>query len=121
MWLRSAMIQVLVMAQSQQAGRDKWRAVAEQLPPNALVTVRLTTGERVEGHVAQVTADALHLNPKTRIAVPVRVFAFDTIQSIDREKEGRSPGRKALTVLMWVGIGLAAYIAVGGLAVVAAR
>jgi hypothetical protein len=104
MSLRSALIHALVMAlatssvmaQLRQDPSDVWRAFAEQLPPGALVSVHLKNGKSVEGHLVQVTADALHLNPKARIAVPVRVFAFDTIQSIDREKEGRSPGAKVL-------------------------
>lgn len=117
MLLRPAMIHVLaialatspLMAQQPQSPSDEWHTFVERLPPGTPVTVHLKSGERVEGHLVEVTPDTLHLNPTTRIAVPVRVFAFDAIQSIERKKEGMSPGAK---VAIWTAIITGALIGV---------
>jgi hypothetical protein len=101
-----------VTAQERQDPLNHWRAFAEQLPPGALVTVHLRSGERVEGHVIEVTAEALHLNPKTRVAVPFRALRFDAIESIDRRKEGMSAGAK---VLIWTGIVAGALLGTFGM------
>ena len=64
----------------------------------SFVAVALRSGERLEGHVLQVSAEGLYLTPKTRIPVPVRILPFDGIQSIERQKERMSPGARTL---MW--------------------
>jgi hypothetical protein len=89
---------------------DVWRAFAEKLEAGALVTVRLQNGAKVKGHLIQVAGDMLRVKPKTRIPVPIRDLPFADIESIQRQREGLSPGVK---VLIGVGIGAAAIL--GGL------
>ena len=42
-------------AQPRPSTADAWRGFAEKLPSGAFVAVALTSGERLEGHVLQVS------------------------------------------------------------------
>jgi hypothetical protein len=86
---------------------ELWRTFAERLEPGALVTVRLKDGSRFKAHLIKVSAEALDVKPKTRIPVPVRAVPLDTIESIQPEKQGMSPGAK---VALGVGLGLASAL-----------
>jgi hypothetical protein len=99
--------------------QDLWRSFAEKLPPGAFVVVRLSNGSTVKGHLVQVAPDTITVLAKTRLPVPARALAFADIASIDRQKEGMSPGAKVLA-----GVGAAgaavflvflAAVAAGGL------
>jgi len=98
------------MAKQRLEPPDVWRAFAEKLEAGALVSVRLQSGAKVKGHLIQVAGDTLRVKPKTRIPVPIRDLPFADIESIQRQKEGLSPGVK---VLMGIGIGAGAIL--GGL------
>jgi hypothetical protein len=118
MRIKSIVIHLLVllmaapstMAQQRREPADVWRAFAEKLEAGAFVSVRLQNGAKVKGHLIQVAGDTLRVKPKTRIPVPIRDVPFADIESIQRQREGLSPGVK---VLMGVGIGAAAIL--GGL------
>ena len=118
MHLKSIVIHLLVllmaapsaMATQRRESPDVWRAFAEKLEAGAFVSVRLQNGAKVKGHLIQVAGDTLRVKPKTRIPVPIRDVPFADIESIQRQREGLSPGVK---VLMGVGIGAAAIL--GGL------
>jgi hypothetical protein len=98
------------MAKQRRESADVWRAFAEKLEAGAFVSVRLQNGAKVKGHLIQVAGDTLRVKPKTRIPVPIRDVPFADVESIQRQREGLSPGVK---VLMGVGIGAAAIL--GGL------
>lgn len=98
------------MANQHRESADVWRTFAEKLETGAFVSVRLQNGAKVKGHLIQVAGDTLRVKPKTRIPVPIRDVPFSDIESIQRQREGLSPGVK---VLMGVGIGAAAIL--GGL------
>ena len=98
------------MARQRLEPPDVWRAFAEKLEAGAFVSVRLQSGAKVKGHLIQVAGDTLRVKPKTRIPVPIRDLPFADIESIQRQKEGLSPGVK---VLMGIGIGAGAIL--GGL------
>jgi hypothetical protein len=95
---------------------DMWRTFAEKLDPGALVTVRLKDGSHFKGHLIQVSPEALQVKPKTRIAVPVRAVPLGAIESIQREKDGMSPGAK---VALGVGVGAATFLILAFLAFMA--
>jgi hypothetical protein len=82
---------------------DVWGRFAERLGPGALVTVRLKDGSHFKGHLIAVSSDALQVKPKTRIAVPIRAVPLDAVESIERERDGMSPGSK---VALGVGVGV---------------
>jgi hypothetical protein len=50
----------------------------------------------------QVTADAVSIKPRTRIAVPIRDIPFSRIDQIETRRPGMSPGAKVL-----IGVGVA--------------
>ena len=81
---------------------DAWRALAERLQPGAPVDIHLKDGTRVQGQLVQVTADAVSVKPRTRIAVPIRDIPFSTIDQIEMRRPGMSPGAKVL-----IGVGIA--------------
>jgi hypothetical protein len=83
--------------------QDVWGRFAERLGPGAFVTVHLKNGSHIKGHLIAVSADALQVKPKTRIAVPMRAVPLDAIESIEPKHEGMSPGSK---VALGVGVGL---------------
>jgi hypothetical protein len=76
---------------------DAWRAFVEKLEPGAYIRIRLTDHTQVKGHFIPSTGDSVRIKPKTRIPVPLRDVQFIDIESIDRQKEGWSPGTKVLT------------------------
>ena len=95
------------VAQTPQDAADMWRSFAQKLNAGALVSVRTHDGKYVEGHLIQVTNDAVRINPRTRIQVPVREIAFTDIDKIDPRRDRWSPGAK---VLLGVGIGAGAAL-----------
>jgi hypothetical protein len=100
MLLRSAVAFALAFTLAAPTARaqdqDLWRSFAEKLPPGALVVVQLSNGATVRGHLVQVTPDTITVLPKTRLRVPARALAFADVASIERQKEGMSPGAKVL-------------------------
>ena len=116
MKLRSGIIYLLVgllagpTAHAQpQDSAAMWRTFAQQLPVGALVRVRTRDGRNLEGHLVQATGDAMRLNLKTRMPVPIREIAFADVDTIDRRQEGWSPGAK---VFLGIGIGAGAALIV---------
>src|SRR5215470_5014529 len=122
MSLRSVVALALVFAFVASAARAQdqnlWRSFAEKLPPGAFVVVRLSNGSTVKGHLVQVADDTVTVLPKTRLPVPARSLAFADIASIDRQKEGMSPGAKVLVGVGSVGAAVfllfLAAVAAGG-------
>ena len=93
---------------SQREPAEVWRSFAEKLEAGAFVRVRLVGHRQVKGHVVMVDGDILRLKPKTRVPVPIRDLQFADIESIDRQQEGWSPGKKIL-----VGAGIGGGIVLG--------
>ena len=85
----------LAMA-AQREPAEVWRSFAEKLEAGAFVRVRLVDHKQVKGYVVMVDGDILRLKPKTRVPVPLRDLKFVDIESIERQKEGWSPGKKVL-------------------------
>jgi hypothetical protein len=105
--LVAALLTFPAAVQAQQDAPDMWRAFAQKLDAGTLVGVRTRDGTFVEGHLIQVTNEAVRINPKTRIRVPVREIAFTDIDKIERRRDRWSPGAK---VLLGVGIGAGATL-----------
>lgn len=118
MHIKSIVIHLLVllmaappaMARQRRDLPDVWRGFAERLEVGSFVNVRLLSGEKVKGHLIEVGGDVMRIKPKTRIPVPIRDLPFANIESIERQKEGLSPGVKVL-----IGIGVGAGAILGGL------
>ena len=103
-------------ASAQGREADTWRTFAGQLEPNAFVSVRLKSGKSFRGHIVRVSDDAIQVNPKARVAAPLRHVAYQDITSIKRQKEGGwSPATKVL-VVVGVSAGVLAALAMAAMA-----
>ena len=100
------------MAKPRQESPAVWRAFAEKLEAGAPVKVTLHDRTKVKGYFVMIDGDTLRVKPKTRIPVPIRDFRLSDISSIDRMREGWSPGAKVLTGV-GVGAGAIFLIALG--------
>ena len=103
---------------AQQNDAEAWRTFAQQLPANAFVRIKLTDGTNLRAYVVQATDEGLRVNPKTRVAVPLRQLSYGDIVSIERQKVPKwNPASK---VLLGVGIAVGvlymiAFAALAGL------
>ena len=81
---------------------EAWRAFAGQLESNAFIKVRLSSGKSFRGYVVGADEHELRVNPRTRVAEPLRRLAYSDIVSIERQKEPKwNPAAK---VLLGVGV-----------------
>jgi len=98
----SALLAAPLHAQSVRDG-EAWRACAASVEPNAGTKVRLTSGKSFRGYVVGADDHELRVNPKTRVAEPLRRLAYSDVVSIERQKESKwNPATKVL-----VGVGVA--------------
>jgi len=124
MKIRSTLICILIVllaspafASHRQEPPEVWQGFAQKLEAGAFVEVRLKDGTKVKGNFIPSSGDTFRLRPKTRVQVPIRDFPYVDIESIDRKREGWSPGTK---VLVGAAIGIGAAVvgifiyAVGG-------
>ena len=104
-------------AAAQDPSRD-WKPLASSLKPGAHVELDLADGTHIEGTVLGQDVDLLVVSPRTRIPVAPWRIAYGEIRAIDvksSQREGMRPGTKEL---IGIGVGLAAVL-VGGLIAVA--
>ena len=100
--------------QQQQEPPEVWQAFAQKLESGAFVKVRLKDGKQVKGFFIPSSGDTFRLRPKTRVPVPIRDFKFVDIESIDRQREGWSPGAKVVTGAA-IGVGTVLVLAFAAL------
>jgi hypothetical protein len=81
-----------------------WRTFAEKLEVGARINVRLDDGRRINATFVQATPDALLIQPRARVPVPVQSVPYGAIASIERDAPGMNAGKAAL-------IGVAAGVA----------
>jgi hypothetical protein len=74
------------VAQTPQDAADMWRSFAQKLNAGALVSVRTHDGKYVEGHLIQVTNDAVRIN-QDEDSSPGSQIAFTDIDKIDRRRD----------------------------------
>jgi translation initiation factor IF-1 len=95
-------------AQERVADGSVWHSYVEKLEPNAYVRVRLADGNSLKGHIVEVRDDGFRLNPKTRVAVPVRNLAYGDVASVDVLREPK--WNPAVKVLLGVGVGAGSFL-----------
>ena len=86
-----------------------WRAFAERVEPGTRIRVRLQDGRRLNATLIQVTDEALLIQPRTRLPVPVQPLPYEAIASIEREVPGMSVGKAAA---IGVGAGAATFFGI---------
>jgi hypothetical protein len=84
---------------------DLWRAFAEKVEVGSAVRVRLHNGQQFIATLVQARPDAVLLQPKTRVAVPVQPVAYDAILSMERIRTGGIGAGKAAAIGVATGVG----------------
>ena len=101
----TALLIVLIAVQgvAAQTTADVWRSFAERVDVGTELNVRLNDGRRMRATLVGVRADAVLLQPKTRIPVSIQAVPYDTIVGMER-KAGHSAG-KAVAIGVATGVG----------------
>ena len=98
------------IAASGQGQGDTWRGFAEKMDVGTEINVRLRNGQRFRATLVAAQDEALLLQPKTRVPVPVQPVPYDDILSIERRSErGISAGKAAA---IGVASGVAGFLGV---------
>ena len=90
-----------------QVAPDVWRGFVEKLDPGTELNVRLAEGKRFRAVLVGVRADAVLLQPKTRVTVPVQAVPYDAIAALERRQQSAGMGAAKAA-----GIGVASGVAV---------
>ena len=89
---------------SAQTSPEVWRSFAERVDVGTELDVRLEDGQRLRATLVGVRSDAVLLQPKTRIPVPVQAVPYDAIVRLERTKRGVG-ARKAVAIGVATGVG----------------
>src|SRR5262245_14732001 len=81
-----------------------WRSFAEHVAVGSELNVRLSDGRRFRATLIGVNDDAVLLQPRTRVPVPVQAVAYDEIARLERAKAGIGAG-KAVAIGAVTGVG----------------
>ena len=104
--LTTALIIVVAVSQTAaaQTPPDVWRNFAERLEVGAELNVRLSDGQRFRASLVGVRPDAVLLQPKTRVPVPVQAVPYEQINRLERARNGIGAG-KAVAIGVATGVG----------------
>jgi hypothetical protein len=94
-----------------------WRTFAANLDVGTRIEVRLTDGGRISATLVQAGPEAMLIQPRARVAVPVQSVAYEKIASIERESHGMNAGKAAL---IGVAAGAATFFGIFLIAIVGA-
>ena len=102
----TAVVLVLLTAAGSyaQTPAETWRAVAEDIGLGSEVNVRLNDGHRVRATLVGVRDDAVLLQPRTRVPVPVQAVSYTEIAGLERRGTGIGTG-KAVAIGVAIGVG----------------
>ncbi len=87
-----------------QGQADVWRTFAAQVEVGTELNVRLNDGRRVRATLVGVRDDAVLLQPKTRVPVPVQAVSYDEIARLERAGKGIRTGT-AVAIGIATGVG----------------
>jgi hypothetical protein len=93
--LTSTALIVLISVHSvaAQTSADIWRNFAQRVDVGTELNVQLNDGRRVRAMLVSAGEDAILLQPKTRIAVPVQAVRYDEIVRMEPRKAGNGTGK----------------------------
>jgi hypothetical protein len=89
---------------------DVWRGFVEKVDAGTELNVRLRDGMRFRAVLVGVQPDAVLLQPRTRITVPVQSVPYDAIASLERRQQTGMGAGKAAAI--GVGTGVAAFFTI---------
>ena len=83
---------------------ELWRTFAEKVDIGSVVKVRLHNGQKFTATLVQARSDALLLQPKTRVPVPVQPVPYESIVSMERVRSGGIGAGKAAAIGILTGV-----------------
>ena len=87
-----------------QTSSEIWRNFAEQVEVGSELTVRLNDGRHFKATLVGVRDDAMLIQPKTRVPVPIQTVPYDDVLRLERTKPGIGAG-KAIAIGAATGVG----------------
>ncbi len=102
-----ALIAALLMpaGAAAQVTDDVWRGFAEKMEVGTELNVRLHNGQRFRAMLVDAREDALLLQPKTRVPVPVQAVPYDAVASLERRQHKGMGTGKAVAIGVASGAG----------------
>ena len=98
------MVLVAVHGAAAQTSKDIWRSFAERVDVGTEVNVRLNDGRRFRATLVAARSDAMLVQPKTRVPVPIQAVPYEQIVRMERTKPGIGAG-KAVAIGVATGVG----------------
>jgi len=116
--LSTTLLITLISLQSitAQTTTEIWRGFAERMAVGTELNVRLDDGHRFRATLVSAQHDAVLLQPKTRIPVPVQAISYQSIVAMEPRKAGHGVGK---AVAIGVATGVATFFGVMALLVAA--
>jgi hypothetical protein len=87
-----------------QTSPDIWRNFAEHVEIGTELNVRLNDGQRLRATLVGVRPDAVLIQPKTRVPVPIQAVPYEEIARLERTRHGIGAG-KAAAIGVATGVG----------------
>jgi hypothetical protein len=102
----TAMLLVLMAARgvTAQTPPDIWRSFVERMDVGTELNVRLNDGRHLRATLVAVRSDAMLLQPKTRVPVPIQAVPYEEISRLERTKASAGVG-KAVAIGVATGVG----------------
>ena len=87
-----------------QTPSDVWKSFAERVDVGTELNVRLNDGRRFRATLVGVRDNAMLVQPKTRIPVPIQAVPYEDVIQIERTRRGIGAG-KAVAIGAATGVG----------------
>ena len=92
-----------------QTSSEMWRSFAERVDVGTELNVRLNNGRRFRATLVGVRDNAMMVQPKTRIPVPIQAVPYEDVIQIERTRSGIGAGK---AVAIGVAAGVGAFFAI---------
>jgi hypothetical protein len=87
-----------------QTSSEIWRSFAERVEAGTELNVRLKDGQRLRATLVGVRDDAMLLQPRTRVPVPIQAVPYEDVVRLERTSKGIGAG-KAIAIGVVTGVG----------------
>ena len=105
-FMTTTALMVLLTAHSvtRQTSSEVWRSFAKQVEVGTELNVRLNDGRHFKATLVGVRDDALLMQPRTRVPVPIQAVPYGDVVRLERTKPGMGAG-KAIAIGAATGVG----------------
>ena len=87
-----------------QTSSEIWKSFAEQVEVGTELNVRLNDGRQFKATLVGIRDNAMLMQPRTRIPVPIQTVPYEDVTRIERTKQGIGAG-KAVAIGVATGVG----------------